>query len=117
MRKIVILTIFYILVGSCLYSQNEKLKTVTTVGIFDTLEAKSGFRINEYYVELTPVQFDSLKGKKVSVTGKLIIVEAINLNSKVIEQGSLNDRYFIIEPSFTIVYDAREPLIRDSESY
>jgi hypothetical protein len=117
MKKQFVLTAFFLCLGSFLFAQNEKPKMVTTIGIIDTLETKSGFRINEYYVELTRNQLDSLKGKKVSVTGKLLIIEGIDPTSKEIVQGSLNDRYFITDPEFTIVYDTREPLIQDSSPY
>ena len=96
-----------------LLAQEKTLKTVSTVGIIDTNETKSGFRINEYYIELTPKQLDSLKGKKVEVKGKLLIVPGIDPNAKEMVQGSSDDRYFIIEPEFIIIYDTREPLIKD----
>jgi len=117
MRKNLLLTALFLLMGSCLFAQNDKSKRVTTIGIIDTMETKSGYRINEYYIELTKNQLDSLKGKKVSVTGKLLIVEGIDPTSKEMVQGSLNDRFFITEPKFTIVYDTREPLIQDSSPY
>ena len=98
---------------NCLFAQNKDGKSVSTVGIIDTNETKSGYRINEFYIELSKKQLDSLKGKKVEITGKLLIVPGIDSDSKEIEQGSLNDRYFITEPKFTIIYDTREPLIQD----
>lgn len=113
MFKQSVILILIILCVNCLIAQEKKLKTVSTVGIIDTNETKSGFRINEYYIELTPKQLDSLKGKKVAVTGKLLIVQGINPNAKEMVQGSPDDRYFIIEPEFTIIYDTREPLIKD----
>lgn len=117
MRKILFLATLFLLLATCLFAQDKKPKMVTTIGIIDTMETKSGYRINEYYIELTKNQLDSLKGEKISVTGKLLIVEGIDPTSKEIVQGSLNDRFFIIEPEFTIVYDTREPLIQDSSPY
>lgn len=98
---------------NCLFAQNENTKTITTVGIIDTNETKSGYRINEYYIELSKKQLDSLRGKKILVTGNLFIVPGIDPKVKEIEQGSLNDRYFITEPTFTIVYGNREPLLEN----
>jgi hypothetical protein len=107
------LAIFLLLMSQFSFAQTVKKETpkeVTTIGIIDTLETKSGFRINEYFIELSKSQLDSLKGKKVAVTGSLLIVKGINPKEKEISQGSLGDRLFIIKPRFTIVYDAREPL-------
>ncbi len=111
-RQFVIIGLLLLCVN-CLFAQKENAKTVSTIGIIDTNETKSGFRINEYYIELSSKQLDSLKGKKVEVKGKLLIVEGIDPNAKEMVQGSLNDRYFIIDPEFTIIYDTREPLLRD----
>lgn len=96
-----------------LFAQGKNEKIISTTGIIDTNATKSGFKINEYYIELTEKQLDSLKGKRVSITGKLLVIPGIDPDSKEIEQGSLNDRYFIVEPEFTIIYDTREPLIKD----
>ena len=95
------------------FSQSNKTKIISTVGILDTNETKSGYRINEYYIELTEKQLDSLKGKKIEVRGKLMIIKGIDPNAKEIVQGSPDDRYFILEPEFRIIYDSKEPLIQD----
>jgi hypothetical protein len=89
--------------------KKDTLKEVTSIGIIDTNETKSGFRINEYYIELSRQQLDSFRGKRVAVTGKLLIVPALDPEEKVISQGALSDRLFITDPKFTIVWDAREP--------
>ena len=94
-------------------SKKDTLKEITTIGIIDTFETKSGFRINEYFIELTKTQLDSFKCKKVFVKGELLIVKGIDPNDKEIVQGSLGDRLFILKPKITIVYDARDPLIKE----
>lgn len=85
--------------------EDQLVTEVTTIGVFDTLETKSGYKINEYYVELTQQQLELIKGKKVSVTGQLIVVEGIDPNEKEIVQGSLQDRFFIIEPKIIFIDD------------
>lgn len=107
------LPVFLLLISQFAFTQTVKKETpkeVTTIGIIDTLETKSGFRINEYFIELSKSQLDSLKGKKVAVTGSLLVVKGIDPKDKEISQGSLGDRLFIVKPKFTIIYDAREPL-------
>ena len=101
---------FLIFSSSYLFAQVEKVTMVSTIGIIDTNETKSGFRINEYYIELSKKSLDSLKGKRIEVSGKLLIVPGIDTNAKEIEQGSINDRYFIVDPEFRIIYDSREPI-------
>jgi hypothetical protein len=76
---------------------------VTTVGYFDTLEAKSGYAINEYWVQLTPEQLQKYKGKKVEVKGKLLIVEAVDENAEIKTQGASYDQKFIINPEIKII--------------
>jgi len=88
-------------------TKRDSLEEVTTVGTFNTEETKSGYIINEYFVELSKNMVDSLKGKKVIVTGKLLIVKGINPNDSTIFQGSLNDRKFIIEPRITIINESK----------
>lgn len=107
------LPVFLLLISQFAFAQAVKKETpkeVTTIGIIDTLETKSGFRINEYFIELSKNQLDSLKGKKLAVTGSLLVVKGIDPKEKEISQGSLGDRLFIVKPQFTIIYDAREPL-------
>jgi len=90
-------------------NQKDTLKEVWTDGIFDgVLIAKTGYKINEYYIdqtELTATQIDSLKGKRVIVTGKLKIV---NGNQKSNVQNISEDRKFITEPKFKY-YIYKEP--------
>lgn len=80
----------------------DKGQTVTTVGVFSPNEAKSGYEINGYYVELSQAQADSLKGKKVSVTGRLVVVKGM-ASTKEPAQGSTHDRKFIREAKITLV--------------
>ncbi len=84
---------------------------VTTIVIFDgKIINKYGYKINEYWIamiDLTGLQVDSLKGKKVMVTGKLKIVKG---NESKNIQSTRGDTKYITEPKFTIVYDSRHPL-------
>lgn len=113
MAKQLILIGLFLFVVNVLVAQTKNEKKVSTIGIIDTVETKSGYRINKYFIELSPAKLDSLKGKRVEVTGTLLIVNGIDPNAKEIVQGSLDDRYFIIDPEFTIIYDSREPLIKE----
>ena len=84
--------------------QNDTLPTnVKTIGLFDMREAKSGYRINNYYVDLTPIQVKKFKGKKVEVTGKLIIVKGLDPKEKEYTQGSKDEREFIKNPKIKIL--------------
>jgi len=78
----------------------DKGGQVTVVGVFNPKEAKSGYEINGYYVELSQAQADSLKGKKVSVTGRLVVVKGITSST---QQGAADDRKFIREAKITFV--------------
>ena len=55
-------------------------------------------------------QVDSLKGKRIMVSGKLKIIKG-GKESKTIQSKSV-DRKYIAEPKYTIVYDSREPLLK-----
>ncbi len=93
-------------VNSDLDKKQDTLKEVTTVGVFDGIIInKYGYMINEYCIAITDItatQLDSLKGKKVMIKGKLKIVEG---NSSGNIQSTLDDKKYITEPQFTIVYD------------
>jgi hypothetical protein len=82
-----------------LFSQEK----VITVGVIDTLETKSGYQINEYYISLTKKELQKYKGKVVRVKGKLLTVKGIDPNDPVIVQGSTGDRKFIVKPKITIL--------------
>lgn len=88
-------------------TSDDGSQKVTTAGIFESEETKSGYLINEYYVELTHEQFDTLKGKRVIVSGKLLVVKGIDPEAEVKVQGSTSDRLFILNP--VIVYDTSKP--------
>ncbi|OPZ97264.1 MAG: hypothetical protein BWY70_01549 [Bacteroidetes bacterium ADurb.Bin408] len=110
MKKIFIkvgLLLFFSFQLPSIYAQvaaNDTLKEVITQGILDTNRTKSGYRINEYYIELSDSLFDAYKGKRIEVTGKLITVKALDGKEKIHVQGSLNDRLYIAEPKIRIIY-------------
>ena len=116
------------------YSQNtiktnqDTLKEVSTIGIFDgkiitvgNFKTEKVYKINEYCISLADIS-DSLlvsfKGKKILVTGKLKIVKGkykpakTSTDGKIYEPYKEPDKMFIYKPTFTIVYDSREPLIK-----
>ena len=106
----------------------DTIKSINTVGIFDgkkvmvgNFEVAEVYKINDYCIslkEITNSQVDSLKGKKVLVTGKLKIIEGKTHDAKTSTDGKIYEPYkepdkkFITNPKFTIVYDSREPLIK-----
>ncbi|MFL5728133.1 MAG: hypothetical protein ACJ75J_01485 [Cytophagaceae bacterium] len=79
------------------------MKKVSTTGIIDTTAEKSGYRINEYFVELSTEQVKKYAGKKVKVSGKLLIVPGLDPKDPVIRQGSSDDRKYIAEPVISII--------------
>jgi hypothetical protein len=79
-------------------------KRITTTGVFDTLEAKSGYLINGYYVEISTAEFQKYKSKKVKVTGKLVIIKGLTKDQmKMHEQGGKGERKFIEQDKITIL--------------
>lgn len=110
-------------------SKQDSIKTVNTIGIFygkiitvGNFEAEQVYKINEYCISLKDItnsQVDSLKGKRILVTGKLNIVIGETHAAKTSTDGRIYEPYiepdkkFISEPKFTIVYDNREPLIEN----
>lgn len=95
-------------------TKRDTIKEITTIGIFDgNYIGKTGYKINEYYIalgDLSSNQVDSLKGKRIMVFGKLKIIKG-DKESKTIQSKS-EDRKYIEEPKYTIVYDSREPLLK-----
>jgi hypothetical protein len=81
----------------------DSVKIVTTTGVFDSGEAKSGYIINGYYVEMNQTEFKKYKGKKVQVTGKLFVVHGLSKEEMKHEQGSSEDRKFIIQAKITVL--------------
>ena len=128
--KILFLGLF-ILAIQLTSAQNPKpdsLKSITAIGIFDgkkitigNFETEEVYKINEYCIypaNMSEKLLDSLKGKRIMITGKLKIVTGktmpvkTNTDGKIYEPYKEPDKKFIIDPQFTIVYDTREPLIK-----
>jgi hypothetical protein len=126
---VVMLSFVVLLITNLSFAQNIKqdtLKEVSTVGIFSGKKVTVGnfftvvvYKINEYCISPKdiPVSLvDSLKGKNVLVTGRLKIVIGKTMPAKTSTDGTIYepykepDRKFITEPTFTIVYDSREPV-------
>lgn len=104
-------------------TDQEPFKEISTIGIFDGqtysgVHGESVYKINEYSIyskDISKSQVDSLKGKKVLVTGKLNEVQGKtqvteNSNGEKIYKPSPDFFKFISEPKFSIVYDSREPI-------
>lgn len=77
--------------------------TVTTEGTFSANATHSGYAINGYYVELTKEQAEAYKGKRVSVTGRMIEVKGMNAGAPESQSGSTETRKFIREPKITVL--------------
>jgi len=128
-EQLLFFTLFFITqITVCQTTKQDTLKTVNTIGVFDgkkttvgNFEAEEVYKINDYCIalkDITESQVDSLKGKKVLVTGTLKIFEGKTHDAKTSTNGNINEPYkepdkkFITNPKFTIVYDSREPLIK-----
>jgi hypothetical protein len=103
-----LLTIFsFLFLFHLSFAQNKKAdtsKTVTVTGVFDTIEAKSGYLINGYYVEISHSEFQPYKGKKVKVTGRLLVIKGLTKEQmEMHEQGGKGDRKFIEQAKVTIL--------------
>jgi hypothetical protein len=105
MKAISLILIFFSfsLVSIAQKTSKKPMKKVTTIGVIDTDREKSGYRINEYYVELSDAQLKKYAGKKIQVSGKLLVVPGIDPNDPIIRQGSTSERYFIVEPVIKIL--------------
>lgn len=115
------------LLTQMVFSQSSEQKLIKTIGVFDgkittvgNFEAERVYKINEYCIatsDITESRADSLKGKRIMVTGKLKVVVGKTHDAKTSTDGRIYEPYkepdkkFIVEPTFTIVYDSREPLI------
>ncbi len=100
-------------------TRQDTSKCVIIVGTFTGIKITAGnfysqevYKINEYYIlpeSLTEKQIDSLKGKKVRVTGKLKIVEGEIFPAKTSNTGRIYEPYkepekkIIINPTFTVI--------------
>ncbi len=108
MKKLFLKTIFILIIVlsfiQCKSIKSNKMpKTVTIIGIIDTVETKSGFQINDYFIQISEKELNPFKGKKVKITGELIVIEALDPNDKIIKQGSNSERKFIQNPKIEII--------------
>jgi len=111
MKKYIIVTVtlicfvIHIQISQAQITEKDTLREVITVGILDTNRTKSGFRINEYYIELSDSLFDAYKGKRIEVRGKVLTVKALEGDERMQVQGAMHDRLFITEPKIRIIYN------------
>jgi hypothetical protein len=126
----VIAVLFFVIlfISKFSFAQNIKqdtLKEVTTTGIFTGEKVTVGnfftvvvYKINEYCIapeDIPESLLNSLKGRNVLVTGKLKIVIGKTMPAKTSTDGKIYepykepDRKFIAEPTFTTIYDSKEP--------
>jgi len=100
-------------------SNHDSLLSVSTIGIFTgnkvtigNFETAEVYTINDYCIALTDISAilaDSLKGKKVKVTGKLKIVKGKLFPAKTSNNGTIYEPYkepdkkYIIKPVFAIL--------------
>ena len=103
--KTIILFITTLSITALLQAQTvrDTMTTVTTTGIIDLRETKSGYQINEYFIELSAEEVNKYANKKVEVTGTLLVVEGIDPEAKIKTQGAYSDRYFIRDPRIRMV--------------
>lgn len=125
MKKIpdckLLVPVLFFLIAPCAYAQSAKqdtLKMVSSVGVFDgkiitvgNFDRDEVYKINEFYIspsDISAGQADSLKGKKILVTGKLKIVEGklwpakTSTDGKIYEPYHEPDKKYIIKPEFKI---------------
>ena len=133
MKKVVspeLILIFDLFLFSQLsFAQSPKpdtLKPVAVVGVFDgakvtvgNFETEEVYIFKDYYISLADLpgrKADSLRGKKILVTGRLKVVEGKRMPAKTSTDGKIYEPYkepdkkFISKPVFSIVYDSREPV-------
>lgn len=134
MKKLLIILQALILITQFCYGQTinkDSLQNIQTIGVFKgekifvgNFEREEVYTINEFNISLAELSdrlVDSLKGKKVLVSGKLKIVEGkyesakSSADGKIYEPYKEPDKKFIIKPTFTIVYDTREPLLEHAK--
>ena len=100
-------------------TKQDSLQTISISGIFDGKKVHIGnfevlevYMMNGYCISLADIsqnQADSLKGKKVLITGNLKIIEGRTLPAKTSTNGTIYEPYkepdkkFISKPSFTII--------------
>jgi hypothetical protein len=104
-------------------SVKDTLKKVSSTGVFSGKKVFTGnfkvvevYKINDYCISpeyLTERQADSLKGKKIRVSGILKIVEGEYHSAKTSTDGKIYEPYkepdkkFIEKPVFTIINPSR----------
>lgn len=97
----------------------DSTNTITITGIFDgeqtvvgNLNSVKAYRINNYYIAINDVSkklLDSIKGKKIQVSGRIKIIEGKVWPARVSEDGITYEPYqepdnvFICKPVFTIL--------------
>jgi len=90
-------------------SSHEKSDVISFITIVDINNAtKDGIYMNGYVVEINYDKIKNLNGKKVKITGKMVLVKRlINLSdendNKVIKQGRSVDMKHIISPKIEII--------------
>jgi hypothetical protein len=110
-------------------TKQDSYKTISTKCIFDSKKITIGnyeieevYKINSYYISVTDIsqkQADSLNGKKVLVTGKLIVFKACTRYKRTGNKGQLIHKYkepkrkFIIEPTFSVISNTKKPLKKE----
>jgi len=116
------LSIILLLLGQISFAQTaiqDSLKGIKTIGIFDGKKITVGnfqsvavYKINDYCIspeDISQSLVDSLRGKKIIVTGKLKIITGKTFpahksnDGRIYEPYKEPDRKFIIEPSFKIL--------------
>jgi hypothetical protein len=101
-------------------NNQDTLKSIKTTGFFEgkkitvgNFETEEVYKINEYCIylkDISPGLLDSLKGKKVFVSGKLKIVVGKTMPAKSSNDGKIYEPYkepdkkFIVNPKFTLLY-------------
>lgn len=123
-------------ISSIVMAQDTNQETIYITDIFDgkkaevcihnifigISETKEAYKIRDYYISVTDIsqkQADTLLGKKVVVSGKLLIYKGDFRYERTGSKGQLvkkivePDLFFINEPIFSVIYETREPLIKE----
>lgn len=127
----IVLVLLICIISNLSFAQNTKqdsLTEVSTVGIFDGKIVREGnfdvakvYKINEYCISPSDIPqnlADSLRGKNVIVSGKLKIIIGETFPAKESENGTIYEPYkepdkmFIIEPTFKILDENLQVLVR-----
>jgi hypothetical protein len=96
----------------------DSLKNVKTSGVFSgeiitvgNFNAEKAYKLNDYFISLTDITqdiVDSLKGKNITITGKLLIKIGRTFPAKTSTDGTIYepykepDRIFISNPIFSV---------------